>query len=69
MLNHDDAMPVPATGDLTDAELEAVAAGKDMAGMGGGGGRGNGPGGTSWRYLGWSFRQEGGWKHRGWGFW
>ena len=65
MSNHDDAKQVPTPGELTDAELEAVAAGKGMPGGGGG----NGPGGTSWRYLGWSFRQEGGWKHRGWGFW
>ncbi|HUR53495.1 MAG TPA: hypothetical protein VMZ71_05170 [Gemmataceae bacterium] len=49
------------TDELTDAELEAVAAGKGLA-------DGSGAVGPRWQYPGWSYRSNGGWAHRGWGF-
>lgn len=66
MLVHDEVKAAPLSDrELTDAELEAVAAGKGLAGLANAGGSA----GPRWQNPGWSYRPQGGWQHRGWGFW
>ena len=59
--NPPDAGEVFPTRELADAELEAVAAGKGLP-------DGAGVSGPRWQYPGLSYRPNGGWAHRGWGF-
>jgi hypothetical protein len=68
MSSHDQVNTVPQFDrELTDAELEAVAAGKGLAGLANA--NGGGAAGPRWQNPGWSYRPQGGWQHRGWGFW